>query len=378
MPLEGLVVLDFTRVLAGPYATMLLSDLGADVVKVERPGSGDDTRQWGPPYRGGEATYFLSVNRGKRSVVLDLTEAADRAEAVRLAAGADVVVENFRPGVMARLGLGHESLRAANPRLVTCSIPAFGSPAAADRPGYDLLVQAASGLMSVTGEQEPVKVGVAVLDVLTGLWASNGILAALAARAVTGRGQHVTAALFESSLSALVNLGAAHLLAGVVPGLAGNAHPSIVPYQVFQASDVPFVLAAANDKLFRATAELAGLPELARDPLLASNAGRVEHRATLVDRLQAVFGGAPAAHWVARCAQYGVPAAPVRTLDEVFAAPEAADATFTINDPLRGSLRYVRPPITLSDTPLRAEPAPPPLLGEHDEQLLRRPPAGGS
>ena len=368
-PLDGLVVLDFTRILAGPLATMLLSDLGADVVKVERPGTGDDTRSWGPPFRGEDATYFLSVNRGKRSVVLDLATEQGRAHAVRLAAGADVVVENFRSGVMDRLGLGYDDLRAVNPRLVYCSVPAFAR-VDTGQPGYDLLMQAASGLMSVTGEDVPVKAGVAVLDVVTGLYASNGILAALAARQVTGEGQHVTVGLYEASLAAMVNQAAAQLLGGAVPGLAGNAHPSIVPYQLFRSADVPFVLAAGNDKLFRATAVLAGLPELADDPRLATNTGRVAHREELIGRLQDAFLTRPAVHWVAACAEHGVPASLVRTLDQVFEAPEAAHSTFVVDDPVRGPLRYVRPPVTLSATPLREDPLPPPQLGEHDDELL--------
>lgn len=370
-PLDGLVVLDFTRILAGPVATMLLSDLGADVIKVERPGTGDDTRSWGPPFRGDDATYFLGVNRGKRSVVLDLADPAGQAAALRLAAGADVVVENFRSGVMARLGLDYAALRAVNPRLVYCSVPAFAT-VDTGKPGYDLLMQAACGLMSVTGEERPVKAGVAVLDVVTGLYASNGILAALAARERTGQGQQVTVGLYEASLAALVNLGASHLLGGAVPGLAGNAHPSIVPYQMFESSDVPFVLAAGNDKLFRATAVLAGRPELADDPRFRTNADRVGAREELVTALQDVFRLRPAEHWVRLCDEHGVPASVVRSLDQVFAAPEAAGSTFTVDDPVRGELRYVRPPLTLSDTPLRADPSPPPLLGEHDAEVLGR------
>lgn len=357
-PLDGLTVLDFTRILAGPLATMALADLGADVLKIERPGTGDDTRTWGPPFVGADATYFLGVNRGKRSLMLDLTDPDDHAHALRLAASADVVVENFRAGVMDRLGLGFDALQATNPRLVYCSIPAYAS--GAPRPGYDLLMQAATGLMSVTGQASPVKVGVAVLDVVTGLWASTGILAALAARERTGLGQQVTVGLYEASLTALANQAAGYLLGGVVPGLAGNAHPSIVPYQMFCGSDTAFVLAAGNDKLFRATAVLAGLPELAQDPRLASNAGRVAHRQELVDALQAAFATAPAAVWVQRCDDAGVPASLVRTLDEVFAAPESADSLLTVPDPERGTLRFVRSPLRLSGTPVREPGLPPP------------------
>ena len=368
-PLDGVVVLDFTRILAGPYATMLLSDLGADVVKVERPGTGDDTRGWGPPFRGDDATYFLSVNRGKRSVVLDLTDPRDRAEAVRLAATADVVVENFRSGVMARFGLDFASLSEANPRLVYCSVPAYAT-VDEGKPGYDLLMQAAVGLMSVTGQDSPVKVGLALFDVITGLWASNGVLAALTARERTGRGQQVTVGLYEASLASMVNMAAGYLLAGVVPGLTGNAHPSIVPYQSFSSSDVDFVLAAGNDKLFRATAELAGLPHLAMDARFVTNADRVRHRAELIGLLQEAFRRESAAHWVRLCEAHGVPASVVRSLDQVFAAPEAAGSTMTVPDAVRGDLTYVRPPLQLSDTPLRRVQLAPPTLGEHDGELL--------
>ncbi len=380
-PLDGLRVLDFTRVLAGPLATMLLSDLGADVVKVERPGTGDDTRGWGPPFRGDDATYFLSVNRGKRSVVLDLAAEDGREAALRLADDCDVVVENFRSGVMDRLGLGWDVLSARNPRLVYCSVPAFAR-VDTGQPGYDLLMQAASGLMSVTGEGRPVKAGIAVLDVMTGLWASNGVLAALHARERTGRGQHVTVGLYEAALAGTVSQGASHLLGGVVPGLSGNAHPSIVPYQSFESSDLPFVVAAGNDKLFRATALLAGLPDLAADPRLAANPGRVAHRDEVVGRLQEAFLQRPGAEWVERCQQAGVPAGLVRSMDQVFEAPEAAGSTFEVDDPVRGPLRYVRTPIGLSDTPVREGSLPPPLLGEHDALLAdpwaQRPPSASS
>lgn len=371
-PLDGIVVLDFTRVLAGPYATMLLADLGADVIKVERPGTGDDTRGWGPPFRGEDATYFLSVNRGKRSVVLDLADDADRTQAVRLAATADVLVENFRPGVMARFGLDHASLAPANPRLVCCSIPAYAASAgASDKPGYDLLMQASAGLMSITGHDAPAKVGVAVLDLITGLWASNGILAALAARERTGEGQQVTVGLYDASLATLANQSAAYLMAGLVPGLTGNAHNSIVPYQSFSGSDADFVLAAGNDKLFRATAELAGLAHLADDARFATNSGRVLHRAELIGVLQERFRQQSAQHWVARCEARGVPAALIRSLDQVFAAPEAAHSTVEIPDAHRGPLTYVRPPLQMSGTPLEVDGCrPPPLLGEHDDEVL--------
>ncbi len=368
-PLDGVVVLDFTRVLAGPYATMLLADLGADVIKVERPGVGDDTRQWGPPFRGDDATYFLSVNRGKRSVVLDLQDPEDRARAVRLAQTADVVVENFRSGVMARFGLDRASLD--NPRLVYCSIPAYSTTDTL-RPGYDLLMQASAGFMSITGHDAPAKVGVAFLDMVAGLWAGNGILAALLARESTGEGQQVTVGLYEASLATLANQAAAYLQGGVVPGLTGNAHASIVPYQSFTASDVDFVLAAANDKLFQGALRATGLDALLTDARFLTNPDRVHHRAELIGLLQERFRTQTAAHWVARCEAEGVPASLVRTLDQVFAAPEAANSVVELADETHGPLRFVRPPIRLSGTPLDIDASlPPPRLGEHTEQILR-------
>jgi crotonobetainyl-CoA:carnitine CoA-transferase CaiB-like acyl-CoA transferase len=368
-PLDGLVVVDFTRVLAGPLCTLVLADMGAEVIKVERPGSGDDTRGWAPPAAGGDATYFLSVNRDKKSVAVDLASTDGRETALRLIEGADVVVENFRTGVMERLGLGYESVRDANPRVVYCSIPAFAA-SPAPKPGYDLLMQALSGLMSVTGDGRPTKAGVALLDVITGLYASTGILAALNVVKETGEGQRVTVGLYEASLAALVNQSAAYLLAGHVPGPAGNSHPSIVPYQAFEALDRPFVLAAGNDKLFRETLDVVGLPELAEDPRFETNAGRVQHREALVRMLSERFATEDAGHWVRRCDERGVPASLIRSLDEVFAAPESQSAVVEVPDPNRGALRYVRTPLELSGTPLRDPTRPPPQLGEHTAETL--------
>ena len=370
-PLDGLAVVDFTRVLAGPLCTLILSDMGADVIKVERPGSGDDTRGWEPPAVGGDATYFLSLNRDKKSVAVDLASTQGRETALRLMAGADVVVENFRTGVMERLGLGYEAARDLNPRLVYCSIPAYAA-SQSPKPGYDLLMQAMSGLLSLTGVGEPTKAGVALLDVITGLYASNGILAALNVVKDSGVGQRVTVGLYEASLASLVNQGAAYLLAGHVPGLAGNSHPSIVPYQAFDALDRAFVLAAGNDKLFRETLDVVGLPELAEDHRFLTNAGRVQHRDALVQLLGERFATEEAAHWVRRFEDRGVPASLIRSLDEVFAAPESQPAVVEVPDPDRGVLRYVRTPLELSGTPLREPQRPPPRLGEHTAETLIR------
>ena len=381
-PLEGVRVLDLSRILAGPLATMVLADLGADVIKVERPGSGDDTRGWGPPFVGDDAAYFLSLNRNKRSIALDLQTDAGADVVRRLAARSDVVIENFRPGLMSRFGLGLDALRAADPRLITCSLTAFGpgpGPGAEQggggsvaRPGYDIIVQALSGLMSITGEREgePTKVGVALLDVVTGLYAAIAIQAALVERGRTGLGRHVSVSLFDASVAALVNQAANHLLGGTVPGPLGSEHPNIVPYQMFHASDRPFILAAGNDKLFVATCGVIGLPGLANDERFATNDARVTHRESLIPQLRAAFAGRTAAAWLEDLEAAGVPCAPIRRLDEVFASPEGAAAVQTVHDPGRGLLRLVADPIRI-DGSVPAVRRPPPRVGEHTEEILR-------
>ncbi|HEY1332558.1 MAG TPA: CoA transferase [Actinomycetota bacterium] len=363
--LDGLRILDFSRVLAGPLATMILGDLGADVVKVERPGAGDDTRQWGPPFVGDDAAYYLALNRNKRSVALDLATSEGRAQARALADRADVVVENFRPGLMAEFGLDHATLSATNARLITCSIAAFADPDDS-RPGYDIIMQALTGLLSVTGtaEGEPAKVGVALLDVIAGLYAAIGVQAALAARQVTGRGQLVTVSLYDAGVAAMVNQAANYLLGGVVPGPMGTAHPNIVPYQAFAAADRPFILAAGNDRFFARTCEVVGRPDLAADPEFASNADRVRNRVRLVAELTDAFRTRAASDWIAALEAAGVPCAPIRSLDEVFAAPESASLVESVDDPVRGALRLVASPIRLSATPAVTR-RPPPRLGEH-------------
>jgi crotonobetainyl-CoA:carnitine CoA-transferase CaiB-like acyl-CoA transferase len=366
-------VADFSRVLAGPLCTMILADLGADVVKVERPGTGDDTRGWGPPFRGEDAAYFLSLNRNKRSVALDLDSADGANAARRLAVRSDVVVENFRPGLMERFGLGFETLAATNPRLVYCSITTFAAGEDAARPGYDLIVQALSGLMSMTGPRggEPTKVGVALLDVITGLDAAIGILAALQARERTGDGQRVSVSLLEASVASLVNQAANYLIGGVVPQPMGNEHPNIVPYQVFEAADGPFVLAAGNDRLFRRTCEVVGLPDLADDERFGTNETRVRNRRELIPILAEVLAARPAEHWLRALDAAAVPCAPVRTLDAVFASPEGSPMVKLLDDPGRGAapLPLVDQPVRFSATPASIR-RPPPLLGEHTAEVL--------
>lgn len=361
--LAGLRVADFSRVLAGPYATMTLADFGADVIKIESP-AGDDTRHWKPPVdAAGNATYFGSVNRNKRSVALDLTSEAGLAEARRLAASADVVIENFRPGVMARFGLDYDAVRALNPRAVYCSITGFGTGEGAALAGYDLLVQAVGGLMSITGEPEgePAKAGVALVDVLCGQNAVAGILLALRERERTGRGQLVEVNLLQSLLAALTNQAASTLVTGRAPRRLGNQHPSIAPYAVFPGADRDLVIAVGNDKQFRAlTAEL-GIPGLADDERYATNEARVAHREHLRAELEAALAAAPAAAWVARFAARGVPAGLVNDVAEAIAFAESLGL-----EPVAeiAQSRTVANPIGLSES-APAYRTPPPALDQH-------------
>ncbi|MFD8235467.1 CaiB/BaiF CoA transferase family protein [Streptomyces sp. NPDC059696] len=373
--LKGLRIADFSRVLAGPYATMLLADLGAEVVKVERPGTGDETRQWRPPTdEHGTSTYFLGVNRNKRSVALDLSDETDRERARALVAASDVLVENFRPGTMDRLGLGHDDLLERHPRLVYCSISGFGTGGGAAIPGYDLLVQAVGGLMSVTGrpDGEPTKAGVALVDVITGLHAALGIMAAVRHRDATGEGQRVEVNLLSSLLSAMVNQASAYAVAGVVPGRMGNAHPSIAPYETFPTADRPLALAVGNDGQFAALAGALGRPELAGDPRFRTNPERVAHRTELCAVLGERLRTAGADHWAEALAAVGVPAGPVNTVDEAFAFAERLGlpgvVTVPGTDGGAGS-RQVACPITLSASPARHR-LPPPELGEHTAEVF--------
>jgi crotonobetainyl-CoA:carnitine CoA-transferase CaiB-like acyl-CoA transferase len=377
LPLSGCRILDLSRVLAGPLATQILGDLGADVIKIERPGEGDDTRHWGPPFVGEDAAYYLSLNRNKRSAAVDL-KSPEGADLIRhLAARSDVLIENFRPGLMAQLGLGLEDLRSATPRLITCSLTAFGdeAPEAVGRPGYDIIVQALSGLMSVTGEPggEPVKAGVALLDVVTGLQVTIGILAALHERGRTGRGRHISVSLFDAGVAAMVNQAANHLLGGVIAGPMGTAHPNICPYQAFHGADRPFIVAAANDRLFLRTCEVLGHPGWAADPRFATNEDRVRNRAELIPLLAEVFATKSADEWVAALEAASVPTAPIRSMDEVFSSSEGATLVEEVDDPGRATmLRLVRNPIRFDGEVFETR-LPPPLLGEHTDEILSDP-----
>ena len=373
-PLAGVRVLDFSRVLAGPYCTMVLADLGAEVIKVERPGAGDETRGWGPPFAGEEAGYFLAVNRGKRSLALDLGD--DRAAPVlrALVQRADIVIENFRAGVADRLGLGYEALSALAPQLVYCSITGFGSGREpAGRAGYDFVVQAESGLMSITGDPQgpPAKVGVALVDVLCGLHAAAGILAALRAREQTGQGRRVEVSLLDSALAGLINVAQGTLITGQEAGRYGNAHPSIVPYEPFAAADGWVAVAAANDSLWQALCRALERPDLAADERLADNRGRVEHREELIAQLAHTFATRPVADWLTRLGAHGVPAGKIRGVHEALqaAADAGAPATVTVQHPTAGALELVQGPIRLAP-PIPGSPQPPPRLGEHTREIL--------
>ena len=371
LPLSGILIADFGRVLAAPYATMLLADLGAEVIKIERPASGDDTRAWGPPFADGESTYFLSVNRNKRSFAADLEDPADLAAVRELVRRADVFVENFRPGSLARHGLDYDAARALNPDIVYCSVTGFGSDAGAGLPGYDLLVQAVGGLMSVTGPGpgQPVKAGVALVDVLTGLHAAVGILAALRHRDATGAGQRVEVNLLSTLLSSMVNQSAGFTAAGVVPGILGNRHPSIAPYEVFEAADRPFVLAVGNDRQFAALCDVLGLSELAEDPRFATNPARVAHVEQLAEQLGARLRTRSAADWYEELTPKGVPCGPVNDLAGAFALAEDLGLAPHVELGNKDEeVSLVANPIGLSATP-PAYRARPPRLGEHTAEL---------
>lgn len=369
--LDGLLVADFSRVLAGPYATMLLADLGADVVKVERPGAGDDTRAWGPPWGpDGQSTYFTGVNRGKRSIALDLTDARDRNRAQALAQRADVMVENFQPGALARYGLGYDDVARSNARIVYCSVSGFGAGPGAAMPGYDLMVQAMGGLMSITGHDEPTKTGVAVADVLTGLHATVAILAALRHRDATGTGQHVEVSLMSALLSSLVNQSAAVVGAGVVPGLLGNAHPSISPYESYPTADRSMVIAVGNDRQFRALVTTLDLPALSEDPRFATNTERVRHRHELNAYLVPALAHRGADEWHRLLLAAGVPNGPINDIAQALDLATELDLepVVEIVGP-DGAQHHVANPARYSRTPV-TYPRPAPAVGADTDDVV--------
>ncbi|MGV0761382.1 CaiB/BaiF CoA-transferase family protein [Tistrella mobilis] len=384
--LSHIRVLDLSRVLAGPWASQILGDLGAEVLKIERPGAGDDTRGWGPPYAEAadgsarEAAYFLTTNRNKSSVAIDMGTAEGAALIRRLAAESDVVIENFKVGGLKKYGLDQESLRALNPRLIYCSITGFGQTGPyAPRAGYDFMIQAMGGLMSVTGEPDevpgggPVKVGVALVDVMTGLYATIGVLAALAHRERTGEGQYIDLALLDVSVATLANQAMNYLVSGKAPGRMGNAHPNIVPYQAFATQDGHLVLAIGNDEQFRRFAAEAGHPEWATDPRFATNAQRVANRAALVPLVAGAVATRTTDDWIAALESKAVPCGPINTLDRVFADPQvqARGLARQIAHPALGSVPTVANPLNLSATPVDYARAAPRLGADTDETLGR-------
>ncbi len=369
-PLSGLLVADFSRVLAGPYCTMLLADLGADVIKVESPG-GDDTRSWMPPVAGdGVSTYFLAINRNKRSVALDLKDEGDRALARELARRADVLVQNFKPGGLARYGLDYESVSQLNPSVIYASISGFGTSGGKDLPGYDLIVQAMSGLMSMTGERdgEPYRAGISAFDVIAGLHTTIAILAALSHRTATGEGQHLDASLLASAMSGMVNVTSAYAAGGVVPFRMGNAHPSLMPYEPFPTTDGELIVAAGNDVQFRKLCEVIGAPELAQDPRFAANAGRTANRAVLKPLLAEKLAVKSSAAWFDLLNAAGVPCGPINTVDKgiEFARQIGLEPIVQAGtgDKTRPAMRH---PVIFSKTPPDYPLAPPELDEQGDE-----------
>lgn len=383
-PLAGVRVLDLSRVLAGPICGQLLGDLGADVIKIERPGPGDDTRQWGPPFlkdadgnETRESAYYLCANRNKRSVAVDMSRPEGQRLIRELAARCDVVIENFKTGGLRKYGLDHETLRAACPRLVYCSITGFGQTGPyAERPGYDLLIQAMGGVMSITGpaDREPTKVGVAISDIMTGMYAGVAILAALRSRDATGLGQHLDLALLDCQVAWLANQGQRYLLSGEVARRRGNAHPDVVPYQVFATADGHVIIGVGNDRQFASLCEFAGKDELKDDPRFATNDARVRNREALIPIVEALAASRTTAEWLQGLAARKVPCGPVNDIDQVFADPQVKHRQMTVDlpHPLAGggSVRLIASPMRFSETPVSYRRAPP-VNGEHTVEVLR-------
>jgi crotonobetainyl-CoA:carnitine CoA-transferase CaiB-like acyl-CoA transferase len=374
-PLAGVRILDLSRILSGPFATMIFADLGADVIKLENPRTGDDTREWAPPYQGDQSAYFLAVNRNKRGIAVDLKTERGRDIARRLAERADVVVENFRPGTAGRLGLGYDELAARNSRLIYASISGFGQTGPySSEPGYDAIAQALGGLMSVTGEADgpPVRVGNSAADLGASMWAAIGILAALHARHTTGRGEWIDISLLDGQIASLTYLAGGYFATGEVPRRYGSAHPSIVPYQAMRTADGHLMVAVGNDTLWQRFARLVGLPELADDPRFVSNPQRVANRVELIQLIEAALAAKGSAAWAEELSRVGIPAGAINSIDAALAHPQvqARDMVLTVEHPTAGRLRMAGSPIKLSEytTTVRR---PPPTLGEHTDEVLR-------
>jgi len=373
-PLDGIRVVDCSRVLAGPYAAMVLGDMGADVIKVERPGSGDDTRRWGPPFVGGESAYYFSMNRNKRSLTLNLKTEKGKEILRQLVAGADILIENFKLGTFDRLGIGYDALKTINPGLIYCSITGYGAtgPKAA-KPGYDFMIQAEGGIMSLNGpaDGEPYKVGVPIVDITAGLYAANAIQAALIRKLRTGKGQRIDVSLFEAQVAWLLNVASSYLISGEPPKRYGNAHPNIVPYETFPTADGYIAAGAGNDAQFKRFCRALGLPELADDGRFATNPDRVANRNVLLPLLREQFRTRSTAMWLDALEKAGIPCAPINSVAEVFAHPqiEAREMIVQVPHPTAGSIKMVGLPYKLSDTPVGIY-RHPPLLGEHTGEIL--------
>lgn len=373
--LSGLRIVDCSRVLAGPYCTMLLADYGADVIKVEQPGIGDGTRQWGPPWLGGESAYFLSVNRNKKSLTLNLKTSAGRRILKELAAKADIFIENFKPGAMQEMGLDYAALRALNPGLVYCSISGYGQNGPyRDRPGYDFVIQAQGGIMSISGPVagEPYKVGVAVVDITAGLFAASAILAALHHRERTGHGQYIDVALLDAQVAWLANVAQNYLATGEAPGRYGNAHPNIVPYETFPTADGQIALAVGTDQQYQRFCRVAARPDLAEDARFRTNADRVIHRGVLIPELQALFRTRPSAEWLDLLLAAGIPSGPLNDIPTILNDPQiqAREMVQEVQHDTAGTIKLLGPVAHLSETPARIHSAPP-TLGAHVDEILR-------
>ncbi|MDY6878607.1 MAG: CoA transferase [Chloroflexota bacterium] len=380
-PLEGIRVLDLTRALAGPYCTMMMGDLGADVIKVERPGRGDDSRGWGPPFVGqpygpypGESAYFIAANRNKRSITVNLKHPEGQEIVRQLASASDVLVENFRTGVLDEIGLGYKNLHALYPRMVYCSISGYGRTGPyAERPGYDFIIQAEGGMMGITGPEEgpPSRVGVPIVDITSGMFAAAGILAALRARDHTGAGQLVDISLLDTQVALLTNVASNYLIGETPPRRLGNAHPNITPYEAFRARDRWFALAVANARQWAMLCDTIGRPDLKDDPRFATNEARVSHRSTLMELLSTIFATRDAGDWLADLQATGLPCGPINTVPDVFGHPQAQarDLALQTEHPTAGPIQMTGFPYKLSQTPAEVH-RPPPLLGQHTEEIL--------
>ena len=373
-PLEGFRVLDLSRILAGPFCAMTLGDLGAEVIKVERPGSGDDTRAWGPPFAGGESAYYLCANRNKKSMTINLKSDAGKQLIRQLVQKSDVLIENFKTGEMDALGLGYEQLKQENAGLVYCSITGYGQTGPDSAlPGYDFIIQGRGGVMSITGEAdgEPMKVGVAITDITAGLFAANAIQAALLARTKTGKGQAIDISLLDAQVTWLANVASNYLVSGNKPCRYGNAHPSIVPYQSFQAKDGYFCLAVGNDSQWQKLCQMIERPELGTNERFSTNPARVQNRETIIPLLQDVFASGEVSVWLQKIRDAGIACGPIQSIDEVFADEQvlARDMRVSMPHPTAGEVQLAGSPLKLSATPVQFR-LPPPLLGEHTEEIL--------